>query len=585
MTGRFDDVLAGTAWAFGAPDRVLRADTLEQVGEVVSAVDGATRSGAWAWGYLAYEAAPAFDSALHVRAPKPDGPPLACFAIGSAPVLEPIITAPAASRGVGGTWQLGWDAEEHRQRVTQVQSAVAAGEAYQVNLTTRLQRDQCGDPLEFYAALVHAQRGAYNAYLDLGRHVILSASPELFFLWNDDGITVRPMKGTAPRGSTNAEDIRIAAELRSSIKQRAENIMIVDLLRNDLSRVARVGSVRVTSLLDIEPYETVLQLTSTVTAAPAPDTTLLDVFRALFPCGSVTGAPKVTAMKLIKGLESSPRGPYCGSIGMIAPPGSPFRARFSVAIRTAVLNRTTDTATYGTGGAITWDSEPGEEYDELQAKAQILYYPADDFQLLETFRWEPGTGLRNLDRHLHRICDSARYFGFAHDLSDAHRQVRAAVAGLPPGKPLRVRLLLHRDGRLSVECTPLPAEKEPVILALDSQATATSRWTRHKTTRRDLYDAAAKRHPYDDDVILLDLSDHVIETTRANLAVKIDGRWHTPPLSVGCLPGIERQRLIDVGRLHERTITIEELPSCEALAVVNSLRGWRSARLSRHQEL
>ncbi len=635
MTARFDDLISNTAWVFGVPHETITAHCLGEVRGVLRAVDLATRAGAWAWGYLSYEAAPAFDPALRVRAPDAGGPPLACFAIGPAPSIEPAIRPPDNEPGQPstahdpatdvtdstddpGAWRCAWTKEQHAAGVERVRAAIAAGTTYQVNLTTDLRRAFDGDPLALYARLAHAQRGAYHAYLDIGagrdtgdiadhradrgenpggsrgvrpgRHVIASASPELFFRWDDDGITTRPMKGTARRGATNAEDDRIRAALTASGKQRAENVMIVDLLRNDLSRIAEVGSVRVPTLLRPERYDTVWQLTSDITARPRANIGLDDVFAALFPCGSVTGAPKVAAMGVIADLETSPRGVYCGAIGMVAPPGSPFRARFSVAIRTAVIDRTGRTAGYGTGGAVTWHSNPRDEYDEMLTKARILDEYPGDFQLLETLRYDPATGLRDLDLHLARLVDSARYFGIPADLAAIRAQLESTAAAFPRDSGQgtlrstadgihRVRLLLSRAGRLQVEHAPVVLSDTPVTLALDTRPTVTGRWTRHKTTRRDHYDAAAARHPHADDVILVDESGHALETTRSNLAALIDGRWCTPPLSCGCLPGVERQRLIEAGVLRERDITPADLRDCGALAVVSSLRGWRPATL------
>ena len=637
ISARFDDLTSDTAWVFGMPHETITAHCLGDVRGVLRAVDVATRAGAWAWGYVSYEAAPAFDSALRVRTADAEGPPLACFAIGPAPSIEPAIRLPdddpvrpriahmpglehvpatevtadtdnTSGTGVLGAWRCAWTKEQHAAGVERARTTIAAGTTYQVNLTTELRRAFDGDPLALYARLAHAQRGAYHAYLDIcaghaidqspGRHVIASASPELFFRWDEDGITTRPMKGTARRGTTNDEDGRIRAALTASAKQRAENVMIVDLLRNDLARIAEVGSVRVPTLLRPERYDTVWQLTSDITARPRADVGLEDVFAALFPCGSVTGAPKVAAMGVIADLETSPRGVYCGAIGMVAPPGSPFRARFSVAIRTAVIDRAGRTAGYGTGGAVTWHSNPRDEYDEMLAKARILDEQPGDFQLLETLRFDPATGLRNLDRHLARLVDSARYFGIPADLTEIRARLTSMVedmaestaAAFPhdtepdtlpstKGSIHRVRLLLSRTGWLTVEHAPFVLSDTPVTLALDTRPTVTGRWTRHKTTRRDHYDAAAARHPQADDVILVDESGHALETTRANLAALIDGRWCTPTASRGCLPGVERQRLIEAGVLRERDITAAELRESSGLAVVSSLRGWRLATL------
>jgi para-aminobenzoate synthetase/4-amino-4-deoxychorismate lyase len=256
--------------------------------------------------------------------------------------------------------------------VRRVRELIAAGETYQINLTDRLRAAEPGDPEQLYASLAGAQQGAYNAYLDLGRFVIASASPELFLDWTGDTLRTRPMKGTAARDPDPAADAANARRLRASPKERAENVMIVDLLRNDLSRVAALGSVAVTELFALERYPTVWQLTSEITARVRPGAGLVDVFRALFPCGSITGAPKPRSMEIIRDLEAGPRGVYCGAVGMVAPPGAPFRARFSVAIRTAVVDRRHNTAVYGAGGGITWDSDPAAEHAELLAKAAVL---------------------------------------------------------------------------------------------------------------------------------------------------------------------------------------------------------------------
>jgi para-aminobenzoate synthetase/4-amino-4-deoxychorismate lyase len=266
----------------------------------------------------------------------------------------------------------GWSAAEHARAVTAVRERIAAGDTYQCNLTDRLETAFTGDPYALYARLATAQRGAYHAYLDLGRHVIASASPELFFERAGDTIRTRPMKGTAERGRSAAQDREQARRLRSSAKEQAENLMIVDLLRNDLSRIAELGTVTVTDLFTLEPYPTVWQMTSEITARLPPGTGLADIFGALFPCGSITGAPKASSMAIIRELEHSPRGVYCGAIGLIAPPTEPVRARFSVAIRTAVIDRHTGRAVYGAGGGITWGSDPAAEHAELLTKAAIL---------------------------------------------------------------------------------------------------------------------------------------------------------------------------------------------------------------------
>jgi para-aminobenzoate synthetase/4-amino-4-deoxychorismate lyase len=368
---RFDDLVTGTALAFSHPVRLLTADHPVDVVPVLAEVDRATRDGAWAFGYVAYEAAAGLEPGL-APAPGSDGLPLVQFGLCERPAAVPPVVRRSEPAYAVGPWQRAWTEAAYRADVARVREHIAAGDVYQLNLTVRLRAPVSGDPAELYADLAWAQRGRHNAYLDLGRHVIASASPELFVDWAGDALCTRPMKGTAPRGRTPAQDDALRAALLGSEKERAENLMIVDLLRNDLGRIAEVGSVAVPALFTAERYETVWQLTSDVTARPRPGTDLVDVFRALFPSGSVTGAPKLRAMDLIGQLEDSPRGVYCGAVGMVAPPGEAFRARFNVAIRTLTLDRATGLAEFGTGGGITWASDAAAEHAELLAKAALL---------------------------------------------------------------------------------------------------------------------------------------------------------------------------------------------------------------------
>ncbi len=450
-----------------------------------------------------------------------------------------------------------------------------------MNFTLRMLATVKGDPRGLYRDLCFAQRGAYAAYLDLGRYRVLSASPELFFRIDGERITTRPMKGTAPRGRWLAEDERIRASLQGSVKDRAENAMIVDLLRNDLGRIARDGSVAWSDVFDAERYETIWQLTSTVDADLRPRTTLLDAFRALFPSGSVTGAPKVRTMDLIAELEAAERGVYCGTVGYLAPAGTAGpRARFNVAIRTVVCDADSGSAVYGVGGGITWDSRAQGEYGEVLAKARVLTARRPEFRLLESLLHDPDAGYRRLDEHVDRLRASATYFAFGFDEASVRRSLVGAATRYV-GKPTKVRLLLDRHGRVETGAAPIAASREPVRLAIDRDhpVDPTDVMLFHKTTLRDRYDDAALRHPDADDVILVNDRSEVTESTRANVAVRIDGRWWTPPLTAGLLPGCERAALVRDGTLGERTISVDELMDGEAIAVLSSVRPWREAVL------
>ncbi|MGE4428220.1 MAG: bifunctional chorismate-binding protein/class IV aminotransferase, partial [Solirubrobacteraceae bacterium] len=551
------------------------------------------------------------------------------------PGLAPALTPPARRPALRSYPDL---VEEVRQRI-------ARGEVFQVNVTDRFDGRLDGDPERAYATLIGAQRAAHGALLDLGDGtVVASASPELFLRWEDDEIVCRPMKGTAARRPRPVDDLAARDALRSSAKDRAENVMIVDLLRNDLSRLTaaprpgdRPGDVEVVSLCDVERYETVWQMTSTLRARVRPDVTLVDVLAALFPCGSVTGAPKIAAMAAIARLEEHPRGVYCGAMGTLAPLGEGPRALLSVPIRTAVLDVAAGTYSYGAGAGITWSSDPGREDAEVEDKTRILTAGPRTFDLLETLR-QDADGLHHRDRHLDRMAASAAWFGrpFTRDAA------REALDALPPvTAPHRVRLLTDADGRGRVEALPLgvdapsqvdigpppvwsadsrshvepgppgagpggatPAARDddrtptvrddvrrrlpavdgggqrPVRLALDTAITRSDDpFCCHKTTWREHYDAARARHSDADDVLLVNEYGHVIETTIANLVYRRDGRWWTPPLADGGLAGVGRAVTVERGLAVERPLPADELDRCDALGLVSALRGFRAAVL------
>lgn len=580
--GRFDDVAGGTALLFTEPFLTLSARTPQEVAPLLEQVDRLTRDGCWAFGFVAYEAAHGLDPELMTNGAhtEPEGLPLAWFGMCRQVAHVPPVGVPASRlrdyriKNV----QRGWTRSGYRAQVQRVRDAIAAGDTYQCNLTVRLHARITGDLEQLYADLVWSQAGSHAAFLDLGTHVIAGASPELFFRWTEDRLLTRPMKGTAARGRFPTEDAQQLRRLQGSEKERAENVMIVDLVRNDLGRLARLGSVSVPVLCVPERYGTVWQLTSDIEAEVPAETGLVDVFRALFPSGSITGAPKRRTMQLIADLEDEPRGVYCGAVGVVAPPGQSFRASFNVAIRTLTVERATGRAVYGTGGGITWSSEPEAEHAELLLKTRVLLEPYEDFALFETMRQWPELGLRNLDRHLRRLRDSAHYFGFPFSEPAARAMLDREVPG---SVGARVRLTLRRTGDLEVTVGAPPSRSHrPVRLALDTEPVDSSQcWLFHKTTRRDLYTCRASRHADADEVLLVNERSDVTETTVANLAVRLDGTWWTPPQEAGLLPGVERGRLLELGRLRERTLSCADLVRADALAVLSSLRGWRPAVL------
>jgi para-aminobenzoate synthetase/4-amino-4-deoxychorismate lyase len=585
IEARFDDLTpGGTSFRLVGPVGVLEARRPDEVADVLAAAESSTQRGLWAGGFVAYEAAPGLDPALEVRARDAGDPmselPLAWFALfeGREETVLPEPRDDGPSAAADG-WRPSVDRARYDAAIAEIHDRIAAGDTYQVNHTLRLRSTVAGDERGLYRDLCFSQRGAYGAYLNAGRYRICSASPELFFEWGEGRLTARPMKGTAPRGRWPAEDEAIAAALVDSAKDRAENAMIVDLLRNDLGRVSRPGSVRWSEVFAAERYETVWQLTSTVTSDLEPGTGLPEIFRALFPSGSVTGAPKVRSMQIVAGLEDSPRGVYCGAVGVLAPPGRGPAARFNVAIRTVTVDAESGLAEYGVGGGITWDSRAGSEYEETVAKARVLTDRRPGFELLETMRWEPGTGLRRLDLHLGRLRGSADYFGFAFD-EGAVRAALARETASAGNRPLRVRLLLARSGRIATASMPLASRPEPVRLEVDDHPVdPRDVLLFHKTSRRERYEAARARHPDADDVLLVNTSGEITESTIANLAARLEGRWITPPIEAGLLPGTERAALLAEGGIEEGTLTPDDLADAEELRLMNATGPWRRAVL------
>jgi para-aminobenzoate synthetase/4-amino-4-deoxychorismate lyase len=587
IEARFDDLVAGAERAFrlAEPVGVIEARRPSEVVGAIDAAGSAAARGLWAAGFVAYEAAPGLDPELSVHVRAADDPlaelPLAWFALferkEDLPPLEPGRVDPSGS--AGSPWRPSVDRATYDAAVERIRELIAAGHTYQVNHTIRLRAMIRGDERGFYRDLCLAQRGGYAAFLDLGRFRVLSASPELFFRIDGDRITTKPMKGTAPRGRWSAEDEEIAARLVASSKERAENAMIVDLLRNDLGRICRTGSVEVERMVEAERFETVWQLTSTIEGDLRPEITLLDTFRALFPSGSVTGAPKVRTTRIIADLEDSARGPYCGAIGYLAPPGSGEpRANFNVAIRTVVLDTQTRAAEYGVGGGITHDSSASGEYEEIVAKARVLTDARPAFELFESLGHEPAEGFRHLDEHLERLAASARYFGFRFELEAASAALKRAVIEVTESSV--VRLTLARHGALSTDVRDLLPAKEPVRVALDNEPVDPSDlWLFHKTTRRAPYDRRRERRPDVDDVVLVNDRGEVTESTIANLAVRLDGVWVTPPIDAGLLPGTYRTVLLREDGLIERPVTVDELRGAGELALMSSVRGWRPAVL------
>lgn len=562
--------------AFGRPRECLAAHSAAEVRPLLDALQAHAQQGRWCVGYLRYEAAPAFDAALRVH---PADGPLAWFGIH-----DEALPWPDDKAAEGPAAQVAWQASLTRaafdRALAQLHDAIAAGALYQANFTAPLHgrlaaaADAGQRARALFDALRQAQPGGYAAFIDSGAEQVLSVSPELFFDWRAQRLLTRPMKGTAARGADAQADALAAQQLRSSPKERAENVMVVDLLRNDLSRIAEPHSVRVPRLFHAEALPTVWQMTSDVVARTRAGCTLADVFAALFPCGSVTGAPKVAAMRAIHALEPAPRGVYCGAVGVVQPGGD---AIFNVPIRTVVLRG--DSAVCGIGSGITADARAEGEWREWQHKRAFAERAGEPFALLETLSLEDGQ-LRDAPAHLARMAAAAAHFGRPWPAAAAG-QALAQLAQAHSRGAWRVRLLLDAGGGLEAQAYAQGETPARVRLQLAERPLeeAHSEFVRFKTTRRAHYEAFAPTQPGCFDTLLWNTDGELTECTRGNIAFRLDGRWVTPPLACGLLGGIGRARALREGRLVEAVVRLEDLPRLEALAFVNSLRGWIEAEL------
>jgi para-aminobenzoate synthetase/4-amino-4-deoxychorismate lyase len=530
----------------------------------------ATAHGHYAAGYVGYEAAPAFDAALSTKLP--GKLPLLCFGLYARPEVVASLRCEGSAPAV--RWHNPTSEEDYRRALADIKGQIGAGNVYQVNHTLRL-RAPAVPQREMFA---HFAAGApYAAFVDADDFAIMSASPELFFDLNGEALVSRPMKGTAARGVTLERDVECQQWLAGSEKNRAENLMITDMVRNDLGKIARVGSVQANDLFRVEKYPTVWQMTSTVVAETKAS--VADIFQAMFPGASITGAPKRASMARIVDLEDSPREVYTGSIGYLAPGR---RAQFNIAIRTAWVDKAAREMRYGVGGGIVWDSDPAEELEEIAAKSRVLQRTRaeHEFELLETMRWTPPQGLYNLSWHMRRLQDSATYFDFELRIEIVERVIADALRDLAPVCH-RVRLRVSRDGAAVVQCEPLlfSSGEQALVLAREP-IEPDDPFLYHKTTHREVYKAATSHLLPHQEVLLFNALGFVTETNIANVVYKSGGTLFTPPVSDGLLPGTMRARLLAEGKVRERQLPVAQLHQVTDIYLVNSLRGWRKGALT-----
>ena len=572
--------LAAVSLLFEHPSRIIRADHPQDVAEALTALKDAIASGQHAAGFFSYELGYVLEPKLADLLPPKRSVPLLWFGLYNTPrkmtgaEVQNWLTAEAIGNPTLGALAHTWDATSYLERFDEVKNKIIAGDIYQLNLTFKAKFNLQGSPLALYRDLRLKQRVAYGGLVDTGDATILSSSPELFIEQEGRVIATRPMKGTAPRAGTLAGDDEVRRTLASDIKSRAENLMIVDLMRNDLGRIADLGSVSVTDLFTVETFKTLHQMTSGVRAVLKGDVSLDDLLRAIFPPGSVTGAPKIRAMELIRALETDPRGVYCGAIGYFAPDGDSL---FNVAIRTAVIDRT-GAGQMGIGSGVVADSDGHKEYAECLLKMKFLTDPVRRFELIETLLYDGANGFWLLDGHLKRLATSASYFAFVFDEGKIRAELKSAVAGKTQER-LRVRLLLDEDGKISVTSTALPAPAAGTVMRYvvsDTRLYSGDLFLYHKTTRRDVYDrewAHFSETLGSDEVIYLNERGELAEGSRTSIFIERGGHLLTPPLAAGVLPGVLRQDLLDQGRAIEAVLTLDDLNRASAVYLGNSVRG------------
>ncbi|MBN1664210.1 MAG: aminodeoxychorismate synthase component I [Deltaproteobacteria bacterium] len=557
----------GRTWLqFSNPVMIYAVCDLESVVDVLRECERQVAADhLYAAGFLSYEAGPAFDRALVAH---PAGAfPLIWLGLYERPTPFSFPSM-AEADFTAIPWRPSVTEDEYRHSFQRIKEYIRAGDTYQVNYSFRLQAPFSLNPWTMFVRMIHAQGNGYGAFVNTEDWTVCSASPELFFTLEEGQLLSRPMKGTAARGLTYADDRMQADWLVNSEKNRAENVMIVDMVRNDMGRVSDGASVEVASLYDCEKYPTLWQMTSTVQCQTKES--LVDIFRALFPAASITGAPKVRTMQIIADLESTPRRIYTGTIGFLSPER---RAQFNVAIRTVLVDNKKHLSEYGVGGAIVWDSEKAEEMKECYTKAKILVQKQPDFSLLETILWTPQEGYVLLDHHLKRLAESAAYFSRPAEIDKIREKLSTLSREFHP-QPMRMRLLLQPDGEPVYDVgIPAPLPQPYRIGLADKSILSNDVFLYHKTTNRQCYEERLASSPGYDDLLLWNENREITESCIANVVVDMDGKLLTPPVTCGLLPGTLRSFLLDRGQVGEQVIKIDDLQCCSKVYLVNSLRG------------
>ncbi len=540
---------------------------LKQVEDIVS------KKQHYAAGFISYEAAPAFDESFKTHPPNLF--PLIWFGIFEKPKTIKLPT-PKYNTTKIDDWYPTIDRGKYNQLFSRVKHYLRQGDTYQVNLTFRQYADYSEDGWPLFLNM--GRDAPYAAYIDMADFTICSASPELFFTLRNGQIISRPMKGTAPRGRTNEEDQSCKNQLYNSCKDRAENVMIVDMIRNDIGKISDHGTIKVADMFRIEKYPTVWQMTSTVMGLTNASVT--QILTALFPCASITGAPKIKTMEIIAELEDSPRRIYTGAIGYLAPEKE---AQFSVAIRTALIDKKKNLIEYGTGGGIVWDSNKETEYQETILKTRVISSSASDriFSLFETILWTPENGYFLLKYHLNRLLNSAQYFDFNIKKKDLQKELQQLTASFG-SQQYKVKILLSKSGKIKCEFESLilTDNSSPIKVKFAKKPVDSSNpFLFHKTTNRSVYDTALAEFPDYEDVLLWNEKGEITETSIANVVIPIDDQLFTPPVSCGLLNGTFRAFLIENNKIAERIIYKKEIEEIREIYLINSVRKWRNGLL------
>ena len=553
---------------FSSPLEVLYTHDLNHVKDVLNEVQNKVeKKKLIAAGYLSYEAAPAFDNAYSVN--EKGSLPLICFGLFKDYKIEKTLESQKFESAEVIEWEVTTDRTLYESHLKYIKDQIKLGNTYQVNYTLRKHSNTISNPYNFF--LEKAQDAPYAAFIDSDEHAIISMSPELFFKLSGDSLICKPMKGTSKRGKTLHEDIALMEDLKNSEKDKAENIMITDMLRNDMGKISNIGSVKVLSEFDIEKYPTVWQMTSSIESQASASIT--GIFEALFPCASVTGAPKVSSMKIISEIEEQPREIYTGAIGYIAPNNE---AQFSVPIRTILSDKKACRSVYGTGSGIVWDSESQKEWDECQNKSAILSASSQDFELFETMLWNSSKKIFLEKLHLDRLKDSAEFYNYKFHSEKISDKLQDYLKNMEPESEKVIRLFLAKDGeiRLTTSAYKEQNKDKPQFISLATRpVNSEDRSLYHKTTNRSIYENAIGENPDCEDILLWNEVGNITESTVSNVIFKKDNEYYTPPVSCGLLSGTYRAHLISQGNLKERIIPKAEIDLYSEIYLINSVRG------------